>query len=64
MNPVQLRRFAQTARDEAKDYREQAATASPYWRERFLTSAAVREDDADFYLSRARLMKGEADVQN
>lgn len=54
MNPVQLRRFAQTARDEAKDYREQAATASPYWRERFLTSAAVREDDADFYDRKAR----------
>jgi hypothetical protein len=54
MNPVQLRRFAQTARDEAKDYREQAATASPYWRERFLTSAAVREDDADFYERKAR----------
>jgi hypothetical protein len=54
MNPVQLRRFAQTARDEAKDYREQAVTASPYWRERFLTSAAVREDDADFYERKAR----------
>lgn len=54
MNPVTLRRFAEGAREDAKDYREQATTASPYWRERFLTSAAIREDDADFYERKAR----------
>ena len=54
MRPETLQQFARQARTDARDYRERAAQASPYWRDRFLTSAAIREDDADFYERKAR----------
>lgn len=54
MRSETLRQFAMQARTDARDYREQAVHASPYWRDRFLTSAAIREDDADFYERKAR----------
>ena len=57
MNAGMLRRFAIQAREDAREYREQANSASPYWRERFLTSAAIREDDADFYDRKAEEQK-------
>lgn len=58
MNPVTLRRFAEGAREDAKDYREQADNALlRSTRESLLKSAEIREEDADFYISRAAIIE-------
>lgn len=49
-SPGQLRQFAKTAREQAKDYRRQShETTIHFWKEKWLRDADKREDDADFY---------------
>lgn len=50
LDPTQLRRFAHQCRTDAVEYRELASTVLRRdTRERLLMSAAIREDDAEFY---------------
>lgn len=55
LNPTQLRRFAQQCRIDAVEIRELASTAlRRETREHLLMSAAIREDDSDFYENKAK----------
>jgi hypothetical protein len=58
MTPAEYRTYADTAFEDAQEYRDKAETATDATsRDRYLKWADIREDDGCFYLDRAALIE-------